>query len=43
MKYAVLVPDGMADKPLEQLGGKTPLEVAETPNMDDLVSRGRLV
>ena len=42
MKYAVLVPDGMADKPLEQLGGKTPLEVAETPNMDYLVSRGML-
>lgn len=43
MKYAVLVPDGMADKPLEQLGGKTPLEVAQTPNMDHLVSRGMLV
>ncbi len=42
MKYAVLVPDGMADKPLEQLGGKTPLEVAETPNMDYLVGRGML-
>ncbi len=32
----------MADKPLEQLGGKTPLEVAQTPNMDYLVSRGML-
>jgi len=42
VKYAVLVPDGMADKPLEQLAGKTPLEVAETPNMDYLVSRGML-
>ncbi|MGE5279376.1 MAG: cofactor-independent phosphoglycerate mutase [Deltaproteobacteria bacterium] len=42
MKYAVLVPDGMADRPIEQLGGKTPLEVAETPNMDYLAGCGTL-
>ncbi|HQP91409.1 MAG TPA: phosphoglycerate mutase, partial [Candidatus Omnitrophota bacterium] len=42
MKYIVLVPDGMADEPLEQLAGKTPLEVAETPNMDYIVSNGVL-
>jgi len=42
VKYAVLVPDGMSDNPVEQLGGKTPLEVAETPYMDYLVSQGIL-
>ena len=33
-KYILLVGDGMGDYPLEKLGGKTPLEVADTPNMD---------
>jgi 2,3-bisphosphoglycerate-independent phosphoglycerate mutase len=33
-KHVILVGDGMADYPLEALGGKTPLEAAETPNMD---------
>ncbi len=42
MKYIVLVPDGMADEPLEQLGGKTPLEAASTPNMDYVVQNGLL-
>jgi 2,3-bisphosphoglycerate-independent phosphoglycerate mutase len=42
MKYIVLVPDGMADEPLEQLAGKTPLEVAVTPNMDRVVQSGLL-
>jgi 2,3-bisphosphoglycerate-independent phosphoglycerate mutase len=42
MKYIVLVPDGMADEPIEQLGAKTPLEVAETPNMDYCVANGLL-
>ena len=36
MKYAVILCDGMADEPIEKLGGKTPLEYAETPNMDAL-------
>jgi len=40
MKYIVIVPDGAADYPLEILGGKTPLEAAETPNMDSLASKG---
>ena len=30
MKYIVIVPDGMADQPLEELGQKTPLEIAHT-------------
>lgn len=40
MKYIVIVPDGGADYPQELLGGRTPLEVAETPNMDFLASSG---
>ena len=42
MKYIVLVPDGMADEPMEQLAQKTPLEVAEKPNMDYIVRHGVL-
>ncbi|NMB78845.1 MAG: cofactor-independent phosphoglycerate mutase [Methanomicrobiales archaeon] len=34
MKYIVILGDGMADEPLEDLGNKTPLEYAKTPNMD---------
>ncbi|MFH0863316.1 MAG: cofactor-independent phosphoglycerate mutase [Candidatus Altiarchaeota archaeon] len=39
MKYVIVVPDGMADRPLKELGGRTPLEAAKTPNMD-AVARG---
>jgi len=42
MKFVVLVPDGMADYPIDQLGNKTPLEVAKTPNMDWVVQNGIL-
>jgi 2,3-bisphosphoglycerate-independent phosphoglycerate mutase len=38
MKYIVIVGDGMADRPLEELGGKTPLQKARTPNMDKLAA-----
>ena len=41
-KYIILVGDGMGDYPLAELGGKTPLEAARTPNLDRLVLRGRL-
>ena len=41
-KYAIIIPDGAADEPLEQFGNKTPLEVADTPNMDKISERGRL-
>lgn len=34
MKYAVILGDGMADEPIEALGGKSPLEYADTPNLD---------
>ncbi len=40
MKYIVLIGDGMADLPLKELGGKTPLMVSATPNMDKLASEG---
>lgn len=40
MKYIILQGDGMADYPLDSLGGKTPLEAARTPNMDWLAARG---
>lgn len=36
MKYLVLVPDGMADRPVRELGGKTPMEYANKPAMDEL-------
>lgn len=36
MKYGLIVPDGMADWPLEELEGRTPLMVARTPNIDRL-------
>jgi len=40
MKYIVLLGDGMADYPLSELGGKTPLEFAGTPNMDRMAGGG---
>ncbi len=39
-KYIILCPDGMADFPLHELGEKTPLEYANTPNMDFIASKG---
>lgn len=40
-KYAIIVPDGAADEPLDIFNGKTPLEAAETPNMDEISKIGR--
>ena len=40
MKYIILQGDGMADYPIDSLGGRTPLEAARTPNMDWLAQRG---
>ena len=42
MKTIVLVCDGMADEPVEQLGGKTPLEAAKHPRMDALAQEGKV-
>jgi len=41
MKYVVLIGDGMSDYPLDELNGKTPLEVANKPNIDELTRKGR--
>lgn len=42
MKYIILLGDGMSDEPMAELGGKTPLETAHTPNMDELCRKGRV-
>jgi 2,3-bisphosphoglycerate-independent phosphoglycerate mutase len=42
MKYVIIHGDGMADWPCDELGGKTPLEAANKPNMDLLATRGEL-
>lgn len=42
MKYIVILCDGMADEPLEMLGGKTPLEAARTENMDRLAGSSEI-
>jgi 2,3-bisphosphoglycerate-independent phosphoglycerate mutase len=42
MKYIVLIGDGMADYPIKELGERTALEVAQTPNMDFIARAGRL-
>lgn len=43
MKYAVLIGDGMADDPVPELDGKTPLEAAHTPHMDALAQRASVM
>jgi len=40
MKYIILVGDGMPDLPIAELGGKTPLAVANKPNMNYIASMG---
>lgn len=42
MKYVILIGDGMGDYPVAELGGKTPLEAASTPNLDRLAREGEL-
>ena len=42
MKYVVILCDGMADRAVAELGGKTPLMVANKPNMDRLASLGQI-
>ncbi len=41
MKHLIILGDGMSDHRVERLGGKTPLEYADTPNFDRLASQGR--
>ncbi len=42
MKYVILIGDGMGDYPIPELGGKTCLEAAKTPNMDALARQGEV-
>jgi 2,3-bisphosphoglycerate-independent phosphoglycerate mutase len=42
MKFVICVGDGMADEPIAELNGLTPLEYASTPNMDRVATRGRV-
>jgi len=42
MKYIVILADGMADYPVDELGGKTPMEVAHKPNMDALCRKSEV-
>jgi 2,3-bisphosphoglycerate-independent phosphoglycerate mutase len=42
MKYAIVIPDGCADEPLAALGGRTPLQAARVPNMDQIAKHGRV-
>jgi 2,3-bisphosphoglycerate-independent phosphoglycerate mutase len=42
MKYVIILPDGAADEPLAELGGRTPLEAADIPHMDAIARSGRL-
>ena len=39
MKYIIVLGDGMADYPIDEIGGKTPLEYADTPMMDALAEK----
>jgi 2,3-bisphosphoglycerate-independent phosphoglycerate mutase len=41
MKYIVLIGDGMADYPVPELGNLTPLQAADTPNMDFIAKHGK--
>src|SRR6186713_2457987 len=40
MKYVIIIPDGCADEPQDSLGGKTPLQAAKTPAMDEIARLG---
>ena len=42
LKYVIIVGDGMADYPSDGLGGKTPLMLARTPNMDWMAKHGEV-
>ena len=42
MKYIILIGDGMSDDPIKELGGRTPLQAAKTPNMDMLAQKGSI-
>ncbi len=41
MKYIIILSDGVADNPIDSLGGKTPLMAAKKPNIDELCAKSR--
>lgn len=42
MKHAIILPDGAADEPVAELGGRTPLEAANIPLMNSIAETGRI-
>ena len=40
MKVVLIISDGLADQPIKELGGKTPLQIANTPAMDKIARTG---
>jgi len=42
LKYCIIIPDGMADYPVDKLNGRTPVEAARTPYLDFLAQNGQL-
>ena len=40
MKYVIIIPDGCADEPIDSLDGRTPMQAASIPNMDEVVRSG---
>jgi len=41
MKHVLIIPDGMADEPQPSLDGRTPLEAANVPHMDEIANAGQ--
>ncbi|MFA5463616.1 MAG: phosphoglycerate mutase, partial [Dysgonamonadaceae bacterium] len=41
MKYLIILGDGMSDEPLKDYGNKTPLQLADKPNIDWLTKNGQ--
>jgi len=42
VKSIIVIGDGMSDRPIEKLGGKTPLQVARKPHIDRIAREGRM-
>jgi len=42
MKYIIILADGMSDYPIEELGGRTPLESSKIPNMTFMAKNGKV-
>ncbi|MBR1737214.1 MAG: phosphoglycerate mutase, partial [Firmicutes bacterium] len=42
MKYVIVLGDGMADEPIDSLGGKTIIEAADTPNLDVISKKSEI-